>query len=171
MSYLDANKHSNIAEHINWILSELSVGVHKMLNRTGCTCAFYKRCGLQSTARLNVLFKLLNVKKTINIFLAHFRFSKKLQIFLMLLYWVSCMQPHPYQNLHWYPLSSSKSIWPKISVAYFTKWFQSIFTVGWWRMCPFSLSLLPTAYIPTQSCKRASFWSLNPARTRLDPES
>ena len=27
------------------------------------------------------------------------------------------MQPHPYQNLHLYPLTSSKNIWPKISVA------------------------------------------------------
>jgi len=28
------------------------------------------------------------------------------------------------QNLHLYPLTSSKNIWPKISVAYFTKWFH-----------------------------------------------
>ena len=40
------------------------------------------------------------------------------------------MQPHPYQNLHWYPLTSSKNIWPTISVAYFTKWFQSV--CCWW---------------------------------------
>jgi len=74
------------------------------------------------------------------------------------------MQPHPYQNLHWYPLTSSKNIWPKISVAYFTKWFQSIFTVGGWRMYPFNISLSAPAYILTQSCKRDSFWTLNPAR-------
>ena len=48
--------------------------------------------------------------------------------------WASCMQPHPYKNLHWYPLTSSKNIWPKISVAYFAKWFQSIFTVSGWRI-------------------------------------
>jgi len=36
-------------------------------------------------ARFDVLLKLLNVTKTINICLAHFRFLKKLQIFLMLL--------------------------------------------------------------------------------------
>jgi len=36
--YLDANKHSSIVEHINWVLSELSVGVHKMLNSIGRTC-------------------------------------------------------------------------------------------------------------------------------------
>ena len=77
------------------------------------------------------------------------------------------MHPHPYQNLYWYPLTSSKSIWPKISVAYFTKWFQPIFTVGGWRMYrPFNFRLLAPAYKPTQSCKRASFWSLNPARAR-----
>jgi len=29
-----ANMRSNIVEHINWVLSELSVVVHKMLNRT-----------------------------------------------------------------------------------------------------------------------------------------
>ena len=40
------------------------------------------------------------------------------------------MNPHPYQNLHSYPLTSSKNIWPKISVAYFTKWFQPSCTVG-----------------------------------------
>jgi len=28
MSYLDTNKHSNIAENINWVLSELPVGEH-----------------------------------------------------------------------------------------------------------------------------------------------
>jgi len=34
----DTNKHSNIVEHINCILSELSVGVHKTANRIGRTC-------------------------------------------------------------------------------------------------------------------------------------
>jgi len=84
------------------------------------------------------------------------------------------MQPNPYQNLHWYPLTSSKKISPKISVAYFTKSFQSIFTAGGWRMYPFNLPLLAPAYIPTQSCKRASFWSLNPARAsnhKPEPDS
>ena len=121
-------------------------------------------------ARFDVLFKSLNVTKIINIFLAHFRFLKKLQI-LYKFYkccWASCMQPHPYQNLHWYPLDSSKNIWTKISVAYFTKWFQSIFTVGGWRVYPFNLPLLAPAYTNThtQSCKRASCWSLNPAQAR-----
>jgi len=32
------NKQSNIIEHLNRILSELSVGVHKTVNRTGRTC-------------------------------------------------------------------------------------------------------------------------------------
>jgi len=38
--------------------------------------AFYKKCG-GVTARIYVLFKSFNVTKTINIFLAHFRFLKK----------------------------------------------------------------------------------------------
>jgi len=38
ISYLDINKHSDIVEHINWVLSELSVGVRKMLNRIGRPC-------------------------------------------------------------------------------------------------------------------------------------
>jgi len=76
------------------------------------------------------------------------------------------MQHHSYQNLHRYPLTSSKNISPKISAAYFTKWFQSIFTVCGWRRYPFNLPLLAPACIPTQSCKKASFWSLNPARAR-----
>jgi len=33
-----ANRHSNIVEHINWVLSELSVVAHKTLNRIGRTC-------------------------------------------------------------------------------------------------------------------------------------
>jgi len=37
LSDYDTNKHSNIVEHISWVLSELSVGVHKMLNRIGRT--------------------------------------------------------------------------------------------------------------------------------------
>jgi len=32
------NKHSNIVEHINWVLSELSVRVHKTVNGIGRTC-------------------------------------------------------------------------------------------------------------------------------------
>jgi len=34
----------------------------------------------------------------------------------------------------------------------------------------FQPRLVAPAYIPTQSCKRASFWSLNPAQTRLEPD-
>jgi len=37
-SYLDVNKHRNIVEHINWVLSELSVGVHKIFNHIGRKC-------------------------------------------------------------------------------------------------------------------------------------
>jgi len=35
---LDVNKQNNIVEHIIWDLSELSVGVHKMLSRIGRMC-------------------------------------------------------------------------------------------------------------------------------------
>jgi len=63
-------------------------------------------------------------------------------------------------------LPAPKTFGLKIIVAYFTNWFQSICTVGGWRMYPFNLSLLALACTPTQSCKRASFWSLNPVRAR-----
>jgi len=78
------------------VLSELSVGVHKMLNRIVRTCIsllqqntsvfmhFIRSVGWV-TAWFDVLFKSHNVTKTMNIFLAHFRFLKKLQIFSMLL--------------------------------------------------------------------------------------
>ena len=114
-------------------------------------------------ARFDVLFKLISVTKTI-FFLHVSVFWKSYKSFWC--YWALCMQHHPYQNLHWYSLTSSKNIWPKISVAYFAKWFQSIFTVGGWRMYPFTLPLLAPAYIPTQSCERASFWHLNPVQAR-----
>ena len=76
------------------------------------------------------------------------------------------MQPHPYQNLHQYPLTSSKNIWPKISVAYFTKWFQSIFTVGGWRMYPFNFPLLALYTYPQRVAKGPYF----EAWTRSEPE-
>jgi len=38
LSDYDTKKHSNIVEHINWVLSELSVGVHKTVNRISRTC-------------------------------------------------------------------------------------------------------------------------------------
>ena len=114
------------------------------------------------TARF--VFKSLHFTKTTNIYLPHFCFLRKLQIFSMLLGVMHAAPPLPYQNLHWYSLTSSKNSWPKISVAYFTKWFQSNFTAGGFRVYPFNLPLLAPAYIPTQSCKRASFWSLNPVR-------
>jgi len=47
------------------------------------------------TARFDILFKLLYVTKTINIFLAHFRFLKKLQIILVLLSIMHAAQPVP----------------------------------------------------------------------------
>ena len=59
ITYLDVNKHSNIVEHINWVLSELSVGsaqnpeshwsdVHITLKVEHFSFhALYKKCGLQ----------------------------------------------------------------------------------------------------------------------------
>jgi len=37
ISYLDVNKHSNVVEHTICFFSELSLGLHKMLNRIGPT--------------------------------------------------------------------------------------------------------------------------------------
>jgi len=74
LSDYDTNKHSNIVEHINWVLSELSVGVHKTVNRIGRTwISLFSRTHLFScilqvwvTTRFDVIFKLLHLKKTIN---------------------------------------------------------------------------------------------------------
>jgi len=41
------------------------------------------------------------------------------------------------------------------------------FTVGGWRMYPFNLPLLATAYTPTQSYKRASLLSLSPPQAEI----
>jgi len=35
---MDTKKHSNIVENIDWVLSELSVAVHKILNGICCMC-------------------------------------------------------------------------------------------------------------------------------------
>ena len=56
--------------------------VHSYTRTLQLSCISYE---VWVTARFDVLFKSPNVTKTINIFLAHFRFLKKLQIFLMLL--------------------------------------------------------------------------------------
>jgi len=76
------------------------------------------------TARFGVLFMSLNVTKTINMFLAHFRFLKKLQILLMLLGIMHAAPLLPY--LHWYPLTSSKSIWQMISIYFYCWWVQDV---------------------------------------------
>ena len=99
-----------------------------------------------------------------NIFLVHFRFLEKLQIFLLLLGIMHAAPPTKISTD--ILLTAAKTFGLKISVAFFTKLFQFIFTVGGWRMYPFNLPLLAPAYIPRQSCTRASFWSLNPARAR-----
>jgi len=75
LSDYDTNKQCNIVEHINSVSSELSVGLHKTVNRIGRTCISLSSriplflCILQEVwvaARFDVLFKLLNHKKTIN---------------------------------------------------------------------------------------------------------
>jgi len=38
LSDYGTNKHSSIVEHINWVLSELSIRGHKTVNRIGRTC-------------------------------------------------------------------------------------------------------------------------------------
>ena len=115
------------------------------------------------TARFYVLFKSLNVTKTINFSLHISVFWKATNSFNATGHH-ACSPTLPKSLV--IPLTSSKKFWPKISVAHFTKWFQSIFTVGGWRTYPFNVPLLAPAYIPTQSCKRVSFWSLNPSRAR-----
>ena len=96
------------------------------------------------TARLDVFFKLLNVTKTINIFLIHFRSAAN----LLQLAIVHAALPLPK-----FPLISShqeQKVWPRIIVANFTKWFQSIFTAGW-RMYNFNLPSSAPAYTYTAS--------------------
>jgi len=50
-------------------------------------------------SNLNKMFKLLNVTKTINIFHAHFRFLKKLRIFLIILGIIHAGAPLPKSTL------------------------------------------------------------------------
>jgi len=83
-------------------------------------------------------------------FLAHFRFLKRLQIFLMQLGITAC-SPTPTKISTDILLPAEKTFGLKVSVAYFTKLFQSILIVGGWRTYPFNLHLLDPAYIPTQS--------------------
>ena len=118
------------------------------------------------TARYDALFKSPNVTKTINIFLAHFRFFEKAPNIFNATGHHACTHTPTEISID-ILLSAAKTFGPKISVAYVSKWFQPTFTVGGWRMHrPFNLRLLAPAYKPTESCKRASFWSLNPARAR-----
>jgi len=83
--YLDVNKYSNMVEHINWVfIRAVSWSaqyaeshwshVHIILTEEHFSFhAFY----VWVTARFDVLFKSLNVTKTINIFFTHFRFFEK----------------------------------------------------------------------------------------------
>jgi len=92
ITYLDVNKHSNIVEHINWVLSELSVGsaqnpeshwsdVHITLKVEHFSFhALYKKCGLQRDLMSCSSWLTLQRRS----FSCTFPFLKKLQIFLML---------------------------------------------------------------------------------------
>ena len=61
-----------------------------------------------------------------------------LQIFR---YWASCMQPRPKPNLHWYPFTIAKNIWPKLAQASSQNELQFIFTADGWMTYPFNLPL------------------------------
>jgi len=125
-----------------------------MLNRIGRTCISPLQentsvfMELWVTARFDVFLKSLNVTKTISYLSCTFPFFEKAKKCLMLLGIMHAASPLPKASLT--PSYQQQKNWPKISVAYFTKWFQSIFTVGGWRTHPFNLPLLAPAYIPTQ---------------------
>ena len=187
-----ANKHSNMVEHISWVLSDLSVGVHKTVNRIGRTCtSLLSRthrfsCILQDvqvTPRFHVLFQLLNVKKTINckvryihckvwqlnIFLAHCHSLNMLQIFS---YWASCKQPHPQSNLHRYPLTVAKNVCPKMAQATSQNDLQFIFTADGWMMYPFNLPLSAPAccWVPFRLTKHCLSTSLSQLQSNSQAE-
>ena len=81
-----------------WLV--LVVGAYHSHSRTLQFHAFYE---VWFTARFDVLFKSLVTKTTINIFLHIFALCKSYKSFQC--YWASCLHTHPYQNVHWYPLT------------------------------------------------------------------
>jgi len=81
-------------------------------------------------------------------FLAHFRFLKKLTNLFTATGHHAC-SPTPTKISIDILLTAAKTFGLKISVAFFTKLFQSIFTVGRWRMYLLNLPLLAPAYIPS----------------------
>jgi len=81
---------------------------------------FYKKCGLQRDL-LSCSSRLTLQKRSI--FFSHISvFLQNLQIFW---HWASCMQPHPYQNPHWYPLTNTKNNWCKVKMI-------SLYIYCWW---------------------------------------
>jgi len=70
--------------------------------------AFYKKCGLQrdlmSCSSRLMLQRLWIFFLHISVF---WKSYKTIQCC-----WASRVQPHPYQNLHWYTLTSNKNMWP-----------------------------------------------------------
>ena len=97
------------------------------------------------TEQFDVLFKLLNVTKTLKIFVAYFRFFEKATN-LFIATEDHTYSPTPTKISIDILLPLATNIWLKISVVYFTKWFQSIFIVGGWRVYPFNLPLSAPAY-------------------------
>jgi len=81
--------------------------------------AFYKRCGSQRD--LKPFSSCLTLQIRLIFFLHIFALCKSYKY--LKYYCASCLQPHSYQNLYWYPLTR------------------------WW-MHPFNLPLLAPAYIP-----------------------
>ena len=133
--------------------------------------AFYK-CGLQG----DLMSCLSWLKLQRRYFSCIFPFFEKATNLFNAAGHYAC-SPTPYQNLHWYPPTSSKNIWSKISIAYFTKWFQSVFTVAVGGGCIFSISpCCPLHTYPQRVVKGPHFeaWtrsepkvtSPNPARAR-----
>ena len=154
ISYLDVNKHTNIVEQINRAVSLSAQNAESHWLLVTCACNSYSRtlqfsCILYEvwvTARFDVLFNSLNVTKTTNIFLAHFRFWNKLQIFLMILGIMHAASPLPKS-----PLISSYQQQKHLANDF--NLFLRMVGAG----CILSIPLLAPACIPTRSCIRASF--------------
>jgi len=123
------------------------------------------------TARFDVLFKMITLQR--RYFSCTFPFFEKATNLFNAAGHHACSST-PTKIYTDILLPAPKTFGLKIVVACFTNWFQSIFTVGGWRMYLFNLPMLAPAYIPTQSCKKASFRNLNPVRVRsykLEPGS
>ena len=112
----------------------------------------------QVTARFYVLFKSLNVTKTINFFPCTFPFFENTTNGFSATGHHAC-RPTPTEISTDILLPAGKTFGLICVISiYFYCWLVEDVS--------FQTPLLPPAYIPTQSCKRTSFVSLNPARAR-----